>query len=52
MTAARDKRNSGEKRPDPVIENRKARHDYHIGTTLECGLRLIGTEVKSRWASS
>jgi SsrA-binding protein len=32
---------------DPVIENRKARHDYHIGETLECGIKLLGTEVKS-----
>ncbi|MDG2021508.1 MAG: SsrA-binding protein SmpB [Phycisphaerales bacterium] len=30
-----------------VIENRRARHDYVIGETLECGLRLLGTEVKS-----
>jgi SsrA-binding protein len=34
-------------RDEPVIENRKARHDYHIGETLECGLVLLGTEVKS-----
>jgi SsrA-binding protein len=34
--------------PDAVvIENRRARHDYLIGETLECGLRLLGTEVKS-----
>ncbi|MBL9120154.1 MAG: SsrA-binding protein SmpB [Phycisphaerae bacterium] len=37
----------GERRDDPVIENRKARHDYHIGETLECGIKLLGTEVKS-----
>jgi SsrA-binding protein len=37
----------GEHREDPVIENRKARHDYHIGETLECGIKLLGTEVKS-----
>lgn len=37
-----------EKRPnEPVIENRKARHDYVIGDTLECGMRLTGTEIKS-----
>lgn len=30
-----------------VIENRKARHDYHILETLECGLVLRGPEVKS-----
>lgn len=32
---------------DPTIENRKARHDYHIGQTLECGIKLTGSEVKA-----
>ena len=32
---------------ESVIENRRARHDYRIGDTLECGIRLRGTEVKS-----
>lgn len=31
----------------PVIENRKARHHYHIFETLECGIALMGSEVKS-----
>jgi SsrA-binding protein len=30
-----------------VSENRKARHDYHIITTYEAGIVLIGSEVKS-----
>jgi SsrA-binding protein len=30
-----------------VAENRKARHDYQILDTLEAGLALQGTEVKS-----
>ena len=30
-----------------VIENRKARHDYYIEETLECGIELKGNEVKS-----
>jgi len=30
-----------------VAENRKARHDYHILDTLECGIVLVGSEVKS-----
>ncbi len=30
----------------PVIENRKARHDYHIEDTLECGIVLTGSEIK------
>ncbi len=31
----------------PVFENRRARHDYFIEDTLECGIRLEGSEVKS-----
>lgn len=31
----------------PRIVNRKAHHDYHIGDTLECGVSLLGSEVKS-----
>lgn len=30
-----------------VASNRKARHDYHILDTIEAGLVLTGTEVKS-----
>lgn len=30
-----------------VSENRKARHDYDILETLECGIALVGSEVKS-----
>jgi len=33
--------------PAPTIENRKARHDYFIIETLECGIMLQGSEVKS-----
>lgn len=32
---------------EPTVENRKARHLYAIGETLECGIKLLGTEVKS-----
>ena len=32
---------------EPRILNRKARHDYHITETLECGVVLTGSEVKS-----
>ena len=31
-----------------VAENRKARHHYEILDTLECGIALVGSEVKSR----
>jgi SsrA-binding protein len=37
-------REEGEK---VVSTNRKARHDYHIEDTYECGLALTGTEVKA-----
>lgn len=30
-----------------VVENRRARHEYHIEDTFEAGLVLQGTEVKS-----
>src|SRR5258708_34347222 len=30
-----------------AVENRKARHDFFIEETLEAGLALTGTEVKS-----
>jgi SsrA-binding protein len=30
-----------------VAENRKARHDFFIEETVEAGLALVGTEVKS-----
>lgn len=31
----------------PVIENRKAYHNYFVDDTLECGISLRGNEVKS-----
>ena len=31
----------------PRIENRKAWHDFHIDAKLECGIALVGSEVKS-----
>lgn len=30
-----------------IAQNRKARHDYHVESTVEAGLVLTGTEVKS-----
>ena len=30
-----------------VAQNRKARHDYFIEDTLEAGMQLLGSEVKS-----
>ena len=31
----------------PVAQNKKAYHDYFVEETYECGLSLMGTEVKS-----
>jgi SsrA-binding protein len=42
------KKNSrNEETHDRVIENRKARHDYHVLESVECGIALRGWEVKS-----
>ena len=30
-----------------IAENRKARYDYHVLDSLECGIVLVGSEVKS-----
>jgi len=30
-----------------VAQNRKARHEYFVEDTYECGIELVGTEVKS-----
>ena len=39
------------KKSDPnnklIAENRRARYDYAIEDTLECGIMLVGSEVKS-----
>ena len=35
------------KKSEPTIDNRRARHEYHILESLEAGLALTGTEVKS-----
>ncbi len=35
----------------PTIENRRAFHDFAISDTIECGMELKGTEVKSVRAS-
>ena len=31
----------------PITENRKARHNYVVLDTIECGIILVGSEVKS-----
>ena len=42
---AKTKEESGPR--SPRILNRKARHDFHILEVVECGMDLVGTEVKS-----
>jgi SsrA-binding protein len=41
----------GKQKPDPqltiVSENRKARHRYEVLDSVECGIMLMGSEVKS-----
>jgi len=49
MTAKKAKgaKDAGEKdQSEPIAENRKAFHDYHILETFEAGIALLGTEVK------
>lgn len=43
MARKKKKQGSG----TPTIENRRARYDYEIGETLEVGVVLTGSEVKS-----
>lgn len=35
------------KNRNSLAENRKARHDYFVEETMEAGIELVGTEVKS-----
>lgn len=50
-TAKKNENKGAGKKADPnervVAQNRKARHDYTILETLECGIALVGSEVKS-----
>ena len=41
------KRKKHKQNLEPRIENRRARRDYRITETLECGIVLQGSEVKS-----
>lgn len=48
MTAAKKANTGDDKEPStqPIADNRKAFHDYHILETFEAGIALLGTEVK------
>lgn len=39
-------KDDGEDSIQPIADNRKAFHDYHILETFEAGIALLGTEVK------
>jgi SsrA-binding protein len=45
--AGKKKKKADGKAGEPTIHNRRARHDYFIDDSLECGIKLTGTEVKS-----
>lgn len=50
--AKKDTKNKSKKDKDPdgyklIAQNKRARHDYNILDTYECGIVLTGTEVKS-----
>ena len=48
MGKKKNKQNSeSEQKTSHIAENRKARHQYHVVDTLECGIVLKGSEVKS-----
>ena len=47
MSQKNDKSKNGIISHGVVAENRRARYDYDIGETIEAGLVLTGTEVKS-----
>jgi SsrA-binding protein len=40
-------RSAAPKKPKFIAQNRKARHNYAIEETIQAGLALVGTEVKS-----
>lgn len=41
------KKNKKRTEPGVLATNRRARHDYLILDTFECGIQLVGTEIKS-----
>lgn len=38
---------AAQKNTAPTVDNRRARHEYHILESMEAGLALTGTEIKS-----
>jgi SsrA-binding protein len=46
-TKKKDKAATADKNERVIADNRKARHNYQVLETLECGIVLVGSEVKS-----
>jgi SsrA-binding protein len=46
MTAKKTRSEDEKDATQPIADNRKAFHDYHILETFEAGIALLGTEVK------
>ena len=46
MSGKKDKTAEEKESTQPIADNRKAFHDYHILETFEAGIALLGTEVK------
>ncbi|HUQ87378.1 MAG TPA: SsrA-binding protein SmpB [Vicinamibacterales bacterium] len=46
MSAKKAKTPEEKEATQPIADNRKAFHDYHILETFEAGIALLGTEVK------
>ena len=47
MSKKKKDKATGDKNERVIANNRKARHNYHVLETLECGIQLVGSEVKS-----
>jgi SsrA-binding protein len=47
MGKSRDRQASTDPGSRSIVRNRKARHDYEVSDTLEAGIALVGSEVKS-----
>lgn len=47
MSKKKSKKEKASENNSVVATNRRARHDYNILDTFECGVVLVGTEVKS-----
>lgn len=47
MAKNKDKKGNNDPLSKTVCRNRRARHDYEILDQLECGIVLVGSEVKS-----